>query len=189
MQGQWQPAAQLYTLAEEAARRGRDVLRQSDALSWRVWRCSHLRNIGQAVTDATQAVRLAETTNDKDILAQALDVLGTAQLAQGDVAAAAATLNREVAVAAEAKKPMAAWFAYSNRSDVYKKTAETCNYERSYDQCFQAFDRAKADLEQALAIAQRLDYDAIAAQTEQFIRNVETRRANVAATKASHAAC
>ena len=140
------------------------------------------------MTDATEAVRLAETTADKDILAQALDVLGTAQLAQGDVAAAAATLNREVTVAAEAKKPMAAWFAYSNRSDVYKKTAETCNYEQSYDQCFQAFDRAKADLEKALAIAQRLGYYAIAAQTEQFIRNVETLRANVAATKASHAA-
>ena len=128
MQGQWQPAVQLYTLAEEAARRGNDVVRQSDALSWRGLAQQSLRNLGQAVTDATQAVRLAETTADKDILAQALDVLGTAQLAQGDVAAAAATLNREVAVAAEAKKPMAVWFAYSNRSDVYKKTAETCNY-------------------------------------------------------------
>src|SRR5262245_31314582 len=62
MQGQWQPAAQLYTMAEEAARRGNNVVRQSDALAWRGLAYSSMRNVGQAVADATQAVRLAETT-------------------------------------------------------------------------------------------------------------------------------
>jgi CHAT domain-containing protein len=176
MQGQWQAAAQFYTLAEEAARRGKDVVRQSDALSWRGLAQSSQHNLGQAIADATQAVRLAETTADKDVLAQALDVLGAAQVAQLDLAAAVDTLTREVAVAAEAKNPMASWFAFSNRSDVYTKTGEKCGYDRYNPQCLEAFDRARADLQQALAIARRLGYTFIAGQTEQFIRNVENHR-------------
>ena len=153
IQGQWQASIPFYSQAEEAARRGNNVARQSDALAWRGLAEISLRNAGQAVADAAQAVRLAETTSDRDILAQALDVLGAAQLAQGDLAAAAATLNREVAVAAEAKNPMASYFAYLNRADLHKKTAERCDYATTYDQCLQALDRARADYQQTRTIA------------------------------------
>ena len=176
MQGRWQQAIPFYRQAEDAAKRGQDVSRRSEALAWRALSESSLRQGGEALADATEAVRLADSIHDKDAQARALDVLGTVQLAQLDLAGAADSLNREVAVAAGAKDPMTAYFAYLSRSDVYLKTGEKCDYQRNFEQCFEALDRAGADLEQALAIAQKLGYGALARQTRQFINNIELRR-------------
>ena len=151
LQGQWQQAIALYQSAEAAATRGRDVVRQSDALAWRALAESSSGNLGHALANATQAVRLAETTTDKDTC-EALDVLGSVQIAQLNLAAAAETINREVAVAAQATDPTALYYAYLNRSDVYRKLAGQCDYNRSFDACNQALDRAQADLQQAASI-------------------------------------
>ena len=164
MQAQWPNAVALYQQAEDAARRGRNVVHQADALAWRALAESSRRNVGQAFADAVQAVRLAETTDDKDLLARALDVLGTVQIAQRDLAGAADTLNREVAVASQAKDPIAAYYAYLNRSDVYLKSGERCDFQRSFEPCYQALDRARGDLQQAFTIAQKLGYFALARQ-------------------------
>ena len=150
LQGQWPEAIALYQNAQEAATRGRDVVRQGDALAWRALAESSRRNLGPALSIAAQAVQLAETTSDKDVLARALDVLGSVQIAQLDLVGAGDTTNREVAVAEQATEPTAAYYAYLNRSDVYLKLAEQCDYNTSFDACNQALDRAKADLEQAL---------------------------------------
>ena len=186
MQGQWPNAIALYQQAEEAAKRGRDVVRQADALAWRALAESSRRNVGQAFADATQAVRLAETTDDKEVLARALDVLGSVQIAQRDLAGAADTLNREVEVARQVKDPMTAYYAYLNRSDVYLKTGERCDFQRSFEPCYQALDRARADLQQALAITRQLGYAALARQTEEFISNVEARRGLVKSQESMH---
>jgi CHAT domain-containing protein len=186
MQSQWPNAVSLYQQAEEAAKRGRDVVHQADALAWRALAESSRRNVGQAFADATQAVRLAEGTNDKDVLARALDVLGTVQIAQRDLAGAADTLNREVGVAAQAKDPITAYYAYLNRSDVYLKTGERCDFQRAFEPCYQALDRARADLQQALAIVRKLGYFGLARQTEEFIGNVETRRGLIKSQEAMH---
>jgi len=186
MRGHWPNAITLYQQAEEAARRGGDVVRQADALAWRALAESSRRNVGQAYADATQAVRLAETTADKEVLARALDVLGTVQIAQRDLAGASDTVNREVEVARQAKDPMAAYFAYLNRSDVYLKIGERCDFQRSFDPCYQALDRARADLEQALAVTRQLGFTALARQTEQFIGNVEARRALIKSQEGMH---
>jgi len=186
MQGQWPAAITLYQQAEEAAKRGRDVVRQADALAWRALAESSRRNVGQAFADATQAVRLAETTEDKEVLARALDILGSVQIAQRDLPGAADTLNREVEVARQAKDPMTAYYAYLNRSDVYLKTGERCDFQRSFEPCYQALDRARADLQQALAIVRQLGYPALARQTEEFLSNVEARRGLVKSQEAMH---
>ena len=186
MQGQWPNAIALYQQAEEAAKRGRDVVRQADALAWRALAESSRRNVGQAFADATQAVRLAETADDKEVLARALDVLGTVQIAQRDIAGAADTLNREVEVARQAKDSMAAYYAYLNRSDVYLKIGERCDFQRSFEPCYQALDRARVDLQQALAIARQRGYTALARQTEEFIGTVEGRRALIKSQEAMH---
>ena len=186
MQGQWPNAIALYQQAEEAAKRGRDVVRQADALAWRALAESSRRNVGQAFADATQAVRLAETADDKEVLARALDVLGTVQIAQRDIAGAADTLNREVEVARQAKDSMAAYYAYLNRSDVYLKIGERCDFQRSFEPCYQALDRARVDLQQALAIARQRGYTALARQTEEFIGTVEGRRGLIKSQEAMH---
>ena len=186
MQTNWAPAIALYSQAGEAARRAGNVVHQADALAWRALAESSRRNVGQAFTDASLAVRLAETAGDNDVLARALDVLGTAQIAQGDLAGAADTLNREVAIAAQAKDPMAVYFAYLNRSDVYYNTGVKCDFQRDFAPCYQALDRARADLQQALAIARKQGFPALARQTEEFLANVETRRQLVKSQESMH---
>jgi len=143
MQSQWPNAITLYQEAEEAAKRGRDVVRQAEALAWKGLAESSRRNVGQALADASQTLRLAETTDDKDVLARALDVLGTVQIAQRDLAGASDTLNREVAAASQAKDPIVLYYAYFNRSDVYLKSGERCDFQRSFEPCYQALDRAR----------------------------------------------
>jgi len=176
MQGQWSDAVKVYQRAEETAKRGRDVIRQADALAWRALSESSRRNLDAAFDDATRAVKLAESTDDKEILARALDILGTVQISQGDLSGAAATLNRELAVAAQAKDPNTAYFAYLSRSEVYLKSAIRCDFQRSFKPCYQALDQARSDLERALTIARNLGHSSIARQTEDFIANVEAVR-------------
>ena len=186
MQSNWVPAIALYRQAGEAARRAGSVTHQADALAWGALAEASRPNLGQAFTDASQAVRLAESTGDKDLLARALDVLGSVQIGQRDLAGAADTLNREVAVAAQAKDPMAPYFAYLNRSDVYLKTAEKCDFQRAFEPCYQALDLARGDLQQALAIARGQGFAGLARQTEQFLANLESRRALIKSQESTH---
>jgi hypothetical protein len=91
-------------------------------------------------------VRLAESSTDNEVLARALDVLGTIQVGQLDLVAAADTFNREVKVAAAATDPVAPYYAYLNGSDVFLKTAERCDFQRAFQSCYQALDNATADV-------------------------------------------
>jgi len=186
LQGQWAEAIALYQSAQEAATRGRDAVRQSDALAWRALAESARRNLGPAVSFAAQAVQVAETTSDKNILAQALDVLGSAQIAQLNLVGAGETTNREVAVAEQAADPTAPYYAYLNRSDVYLKLAEQCDYNTSFDSCNLAFDRAKADLEKASSIVRRLGYAGLVQQTDGMLRNLADRQALMRVQQSSH---
>lgn len=188
LQGQWPEAITLYQSAQEAATRGRDVARQADALAWRALAESSRRNLGPAVSIATQAVQLAETTSDKDVLARALDVLGSAQIAQLNLVGAGDTINREVAVAEQATDQTAAYYAYLNRSDVYFKLGDRCDYSTSFDACNQAFDRAKTDLEHAASIVRKLGYVGLVQQTDELLRNIVDRRALIQLQQSKHLA-
>jgi CHAT domain-containing protein len=179
MMAQWQEAIRLYHTALDAAVRGRDVVRQSDALAWQALAESSSRNLGGAFADATRAVQLADIGGDADVLARALDVLGSVQVAQGDLAGAADTINREIALASRASDPTASYYAYLNRSDVYLKLAGQCDYRRTFEACNQSLDRAQADLQQASAIVQKLGYGGLVRQTGQFMKDVADRRALV----------
>jgi CHAT domain-containing protein/tetratricopeptide (TPR) repeat protein len=176
MQGNWSGAVALYQQAYDAASRGRDPVRQGDALAWRALAKSNSRDFGGALTDAAEAVRLLETTTDKDLLANALDILGNVQLKQRDLNAAGSTFNREMEVTAQSTDPMAAYFAHSSRSDVYLALGQQCQYDRSFDTCYQSFDKARADLDEAGAIVRRLGFAGLVRQTDQFIQDVETQR-------------
>jgi CHAT domain-containing protein len=185
IQARWNDAIAFYRLAEDAARRARNVVHQSDALGWRALGESSQSNVGQAVADATEAVRLAEGTNDKDLLARALDVLETVQTQELDLAAAADTVTREVAVARDAKEPTAPYYAYFNRADIYLKTAERCDFQRAFAPCYQALDLAKRDLDQALAIARKLGFALFVQEVEESLRSVDTQRATISSREST----
>ena len=185
IQGDWAQAVMLYQQAALAAQRAHSVSQHADALAWGALAESSRanRNLGQAATDAARAVRLAESGGDNDVLARALDVLGIIQLAQLDLTAAAATFNREVAVAATARDPVAPYFAYLNRSDVFLKTAKRCDFQRAFESCYEALDKASADLHKAVAIASRLGYAGLVRQTDDFIKGLEQQRAMIKSTE------
>ncbi len=185
IQGDWAQAVTLYQEAALAAQRANSVSQHADALAWGALAESSRanRNLGQAATDAARAVRLAESGGDSDVLARALDVLGGIQLAQLDLTAAAATLNREVTVAAAARDPLAPYFAYLNRSDVFLKTAQRCDFQRAFESCYEALDKASADLQKAIAIASRLGYAGLVRQTDDMIKGLELQRTMIKSTE------
>ena len=177
MQGRWDNAITLYTQAEEAAKRGRDVALQSDALAWRALAESSKGVRGAALTDATEAVRLASGITDRDILARALDVLGSVQIAQGNLSGAAATIDREIEVAQRANDPMARYYAFLNRSEIFLKIAEQCDYKRDFKPCYQALDDSRDDLQRAVGVVRPLGYTALSQQVaDGQMADVEDRR-------------
>jgi CHAT domain-containing protein len=176
MQGQWDRAIPFYQLAEQAALRGQNPGRQSEALTWKAQAETSRRNLGQAAADARQAVQLAEKAGDNDVLAHALEVLGNVQVSQFDLVAAGDTFNRTVSVAKQARDPMKLHFAYLGRADVYQKSAERCGFQRAFEPCRQALEHARADLEQALVIVRQQAFAGLVRHVEQLLKGLEIRR-------------
>jgi CHAT domain-containing protein len=178
VQGEWERAIALYDQAVDAAGRARKTAYQSEALAWRSLAQSSRHNVGPAIKDAFEAVRLGESADDPNVLAHALDVLVTAQLQQGDMAGAASTVNRELEVASRTDKDsLASYAARQNRSDLYLKVSDQCESEPSFDVCNQALDRAQADVREALLIVRRLGYQGLAQMTAGFVQEIDQRRA------------
>jgi CHAT domain-containing protein len=186
MQGRWDEAIPFYDSAAQVAARMRDAVRQADAIAWRALTHNSGGARGSALTDATEAARLAETTPDKDVLAMALDILAAVQIAQGDLSGAADTVNREIAAASQGTDRSAPYYAYLNRSDVYLKVAEKCDVQREFAPCYEAVERARVDLQQARTIASQLGYTALVGQTDQFLKELDMRRELIKTQEASH---
>ncbi|CAN5853931.1 hypothetical protein BH20PSE1_BH20PSE1_12560 [soil metagenome] len=143
-----------------------------------------LRDYGSAEAHVEQAVRLATSVADKTYLFDALDILAQVQMKQGNFNAAADSLNR--AFALPGIKDDLLYYGYLDRSDVYLKLAEKCDYQRNFDACFQALDRTREDLSKALGIAQKLGGAGLAKQTEDFLRSADARAELMSSRKRVH---
>jgi len=188
IKGNWQPAIALYLQSEEAAKRARSVAHQAESMAWRALAESSRGNHGTAGEAATQAVRLAESVKDKDLLFKTVQILGSVQIGQGNLIGAADTLDRALELAPTLEDPLQPYFAYLDRSDVYLKTAEKCDFQRVFEPCYQALERARADLTRALTIVQKLGYPGLARQTEEFLRNLDVRQALIKSQESWHQA-
>ncbi len=186
IEGNWQPAIALYLQSEEAAKRARSVAQQAESMAWRALAESSRGNHGAAGEAATQAVRLAESVKDKDLLFKTVQILGSVQIGQGNLIGAADSLDRALELAPALKDPLQPYFAYLDRSDVYLKTAEKCDFQRVFEPCYQALERARADLTRALAIAQKLGYPGLVRQSEGFLRDLDVRQALIKSQESWH---
>ena len=186
MQGRWNEAIPFYDRAEQVAAGMRDVVHQAEAVAWRALTHSSRGTGGAALADGTQAVRLAETTMDKDVLAKTLDILAAVQIAQGNLAGAADTVNREIAAASQSTDRSAPYYAYLNRSDVYLKVAEKCDVQREFAPCYEAVEHSLADLQQARTVASQLGYAALVRQTDDFLKELDVRRQLIKSQETSH---
>ena len=110
-----------------------------------------LRDYGAAASHVEQAITLTTPLADKSFLFDALDILAQIQIKQGNLNAAADSLNR--AFALPGMKDESRFYGLLDRGDIYLKIAEKCDYQSNFDACFQALDRCRADYNNALAIA------------------------------------
>ena len=187
MQGQWAAAIALYEQAEAAARQAGHRTHESDALSWRALAAVSAGQVGRAFGDVRRSVQVAEAAQDQAALVRALDVLATVQIAQRDLAGAAETVDREVALAMGLSDPLALYYAYLNRSDVQLKVGERCDFTRVFEACYAALDRAASDLELARAAIAPLGYRGLEQSLTALGQGVAQRRAMVASIEKTQA--
>jgi CHAT domain-containing protein/tetratricopeptide (TPR) repeat protein len=183
MQGRWEAGRAYYEQAEASARKANHPAHQARSLVGRAQSEAELRNLSAAQASAERAVELASPVEDKTYLFDALDVLAQMQMKQGNFNAAADNLNR--AFALPGIKDELLYYGYLDRSDVYLKLAEKCDYQRTFDVCFQALDRTRQDLRKALAIAQNLGWTGLVRQTQDFLKSADARAELIASQKRS----
>lgn len=177
LQSQYGRAVALYRDAYAAALRAGDLAHQAGALSGKA-STEHARgDPRQAVSDAEQALRLAQASGDKDELNNALNVLTNALIGRGDLIAAADMSKREFVSAAQASFRLATFLAYVNRSLIHIRNAEKCDYMGDVVPCFEALASCREDVEAALAIARQLNYPGLEGVMSEQLRMIETIRA------------
>ena len=177
MQNAWQQAVAVYSRAYDLAKQAKHIAYQAQALMGQGRAELYgLRDYGAAATHIEQAVSLSSQLTDKSFLFRSLDYLAQLQVSRGELVAAADTLNRAFAMAETLTDRSLLFSGYLDRAEVYQKLAEKCDYQRTFAPCYEALQRAKADYEQALAIARQLGYDGLAEQATGFLRRLEERR-------------
>ena len=175
MQGRWDKAIFYYQEAERAARQADHAAYLAKALVGRAQAEAQLREYGAAMAHAEEAVQLSTPLQDKSYLFDALDVSGQIQISQGNYNAAAEFLNRALLLTSAMKEESLLFFGYLDRADVYLKIAEKCDYQRDFDPCYQALQRARQDYQQALSLARKLGWTGLARQTESFLKEADLR--------------
>lgn len=148
--------------AVEAGRKAGDPALEAHALSEKSRVELESMSLGQAMTDAVTAVRLAESSEDAKIRAEALGRLASAQRVQGDLIAAAETSQREVDAAARSPDRIDLYFAYSNRLSIFLELGELCSRQRNFDDCSKALDTAEDNLVRSIKVASDVGYLALA---------------------------
>jgi CHAT domain-containing protein len=133
------------------------------------------QELGQAAADARQAVQLAEKSADNDLLSHALESLGSVQVAQSDLAGASDSFNRSLSHAKNARDPMLLYFAYVGRADLYDELLSRCDPNRAAEICQQAFNRARADREQAISLVKPRQFEGLVKAVEEQIKDLDLR--------------
>ena len=121
---------------------------------------------------------------DKTYLFDALGILAQVQMEQGNFNAAADSLNRAFALPGIEDDLL--FYRYLDRSGVYQRLAEKCDYQRNFDACFQALNRRREDLTKALGIAQKLGWAGLAKEMEGRLRDADVRAMLIGKQKDSH---
>lgn len=187
MQDRWNQALDLYQQAEDLAKQIKHPARQAKALMGQArTKVYGLRDYGSAAIHIEEAVRLSALVEDKSYLFDALDYKAQIEISRGDLITAADTLNRAFSVATAIDDQALLFFGYLDRAEVYQKLAEKCDYNRTFEPCYEALGLAKADYQQALTLSRKLGYHGLANETKGFLQRLEERRELIKAQERSH---
>jgi CHAT domain-containing protein len=177
IRNQPRPALDCYEQGLRLARKAKHRTNEVLALLGRARAEAYvLKDFPAAATHFGEAVRLSADLPDRTHLFNALSGLGNVQVGQGDMIAAADTYNRAFTLTSGLKDEALQFYAYLDRGEVYQKLAEKCDYERTFQPCYEQLDLAKKDYSAALGIARKLGYTGLARTTEEFLKELEFRR-------------
>lgn len=141
---------------------------------------------GPAFEMVHQALPLAQKVDDPSYIFDAWDLLAQIQLTQGDYIGAADSMSRAFYVQDAIKDDKLLYYGYLDRADVYQKFAEKCDYQRDFNPCLDAVDRARRDYRAALALAGKLQWAGLAEQTQAFIQRLEIRKQMIQQQQSMH---
>jgi CHAT domain-containing protein len=178
LQTYWDRALELYGQALTVAQNAKHPEYQARALKGMAKaEFLGLNRLGDAVSHLEQALALTPQLDDKGLQFDILDELAQIEIRNGDLAQASDLLSRAFAVVEPLNDRARLYYGYSDRGEIYQKIAEKCDFQRTFKVCLGAVDLAKADYEEALAHAKALGHVGLAKLTEDFLRELENRRA------------
>jgi len=179
LRGQWLSASTHYREALDLARKANHANYQVKALLGlvRVY-LRGLRDYTEAASHLEEALRLGPAGVEPRELFDRYDLKSALHDARGELVAAAEASDRAFAVAKEMNTPEQLFYAHFGRGSVYSKLASNCDIKRGAAPCYEALDRARRDLEQALAVAKNQGYAYFAGLIDGSLRGLERRREN-----------
>ncbi len=172
----WDAAIELYEEAVRTAREARDPGPECKGLLGQA-RSFMLgkRDSDRASGPIELAIQVGKGMDDQTCLFDALSLKAQTELTQGDLIAAADSLNRAFSVVDRIQDDKLLFYGYLDRADLYQKLAVRCDFERAFQPCLEAAGLARRDYEEALALAQKLGWSGLAGEVNGFLRHLSLR--------------
>lgn len=120
-----------------------------------------------------RALSLAQHIEPNECRFDALDMMAQVQLAEGDYVGAADSINQALADVDSIQDDRDLYYGYLDRADIYQHFAGKCSYDRDFQPCLDALERARRDYESAYAAATRLGWDGLARQARGFSTSLD----------------
>lgn len=120
-----------------------------------------------------RALSLAQHIEPNEFHFDAWDMMSQVQLAEGDYVGAADSINQALADVGTIQDDRDLYYGYLHRADIYQHFGGKCNYDRVFETCLDALERARRDYESAYAAATRLGWDGLAQVTRGFSASLE----------------
>lgn len=142
---------------------------------------------GPAAELVRQALPLARRADDTSYVFDAWDLLAQVQITEGDYVGAADSMSRAFAVQKGIQEDEKLFYGHLDRADVYQHFADKCDYERDFEPCLDAVERARRDYEAAFAAAERLGWEGLAREARGFINRLDLRKTLIESQQHMHA--
>jgi len=154
------------------ARRAHDLSIEAKALNGLARIEDSRENFSAARDYIAEAIGLATEAKDNNRLCHVLATAAQIEVDHGNLIAAAAYLNRAMAISGELDKTDL-YFLYSDLAYVYDKQGDKYLHENKLEQFHQAAELARGNFEKAIGMAKDLGFDYLAALEQDTLHNME----------------
>jgi len=176
---QWPQAGTIFQNVAKLAEQSKRPDYQSKALSELAFSEMNMGAMDAAEEHVREAVRLGESSGNKEFYFDALDIAGEIQTKRGNLVAAGDSVDRALALKGEVTDLHRLYVAYTDRADIYYQNAKTCDFKRGYDVCYQLVQLARDDYKKAQAIAQGQGYGYFVSLQKGFLDSLDVLEATV----------